>query len=119
MFTRAVCVVLAFAVPAIADSKPATKAFDENPSKWKLNQEGHFTHPRVNRQFGVVEVISDTELLMREILSTGPSLAFILSGKPTKGIVDKAILDLEGNYKVTGTRKHGGRTVFVIEPIKR
>jgi hypothetical protein len=47
-----------------------------------------------------------------------PNREFVLKGHPTKGLADGKKITVEGLWKVTGTKKEGRRTLYVIEPAK-
>jgi len=44
---------------------------------------------------------------------------FIVKGKPRKGLVDDKLITLDGLWKVTDTKKHKGKTYYVVEPVKK
>jgi hypothetical protein len=44
---------------------------------------------------------------------------FVLKGKATEGLADGKVFNLPGLWKVTGTKKHNGRTYHVCEPVKK
>lgn len=71
--------------------------------------EGEYAHK-------VLEIIDDNSLYMA--ISINPRINVVVKGIKTKGLVDGAIVPLPGVWEFTGTTKHAGKSVFVIEPHK-
>lgn len=89
--------------------------------KWELDSIGKM--PDCNLL--VAEVLGNEEILVRGVASALGSNKqevtlritpdFVLK-TPTKGIVDGKKLKPSGLYKVVGTKKVNGKTIFVVEP---
>lgn len=63
----------------------------------------------------VVEVIDgQTAAVQFGYKGTGPT--FVVQGVPTKGWADDAYVRSSGDWKVVGTVKYGGKTVFGLRP---
>lgn len=115
----------------------------EQPFKWELDAIGKFEPQGVPNKntdatdyFKALEILSGDEVLVEgtrsfprsavgspgKPLKISPARAvvihqpFIVKGIPTKGVADGSIVKLDGVYKVTSTKKHDGRTYFVISP---
>ena len=70
---------------------------------WK---EGEYAHK-------VLEVIDNNSVYMA--ISYDPQVNVVVKGIPTKDVVDGVVIPLKGVWEFTGTTKHAGKTVFVIE----
>lgn len=68
----------------------------------------------------VEEVVGEREMLLTCHHNGNVSRQFLVAGVPTKDLADGSRVNdrLRGTFRVTGTRKLGGRTVFVIEKRK-
>lgn len=139
-------VSIAISILLCAYSTVTAQAKKEEPFKWALDAIGAFQGPQgkpdaKSKDFGgkilyyfrVLEVISKDEMLlegMRDIPSAVGSgkvtkartetvhKPFVVKGQATKGIVDDAIITLDGKFRVIETKKHDGKTYFVITPHK-
>lgn len=65
--------------------------------------------------FRVREVVNDSEMVV--YLPGSRDNPVYIAGRSTKGIADGREVELPGEWKVTGTRKHRGRTYYVAEPV--
>jgi hypothetical protein len=75
--------------------------------KWR---KGEYAHR-------ILEIINESSVYMA--ISYDPRINVVVKGISTKGLVDGAVLPLEGVWEFTGTTRLNGRTVFVIEPYTR
>lgn len=65
----------------------------------------------------VDEVLGPKEFVARVRQSATSDLFVVISSFPTKDLVDGALLDTGSKlWRVTGTRKHGARTLYAVEP---
>lgn len=78
---------------------------------------GEFVHaprgPRVALK--VAEIIGDDEMVLRPEDARLP--AVLVRGRDTRGLAEDRRLELTDCWEVTGTRRHRGRTYYVLEPI--
>lgn len=65
----------------------------------------------------VIEVIDKDSVYLA--VAYRPEVNIVVKGIPTKGIVDGAKLPMLGLWEFTGTVKHAGKTVFVVQPLVR
>lgn len=75
-------------------------------------------------RFAVESVVSAKEGVVEAFLGSDREKSamhyrFVIRGVDTSGWVDDKVVSLAEVYKVTGTAKVGGRTMFVIEPVKK
>jgi hypothetical protein len=78
-----------------------------DPFTLSVGDKGNF----MNRTFKVVSVV-DADTVQ---LSHGLSFRFLVVSVPTTGLVDNAVVTMPGVWEVTGTRKHYGSTLYVVE----
>lgn len=63
----------------------------------------------------ILEIIDKDTMLMK-LGRMNP--AFLLKGMPTKGLVEDKVIEVKGKWKVTDTKKHRGKTYYLVEPVK-
>lgn len=115
MFRSAALVVLLVVPCAVAQEKQ----FALHPDQWELGQVATFP-PQEKYHFEVMDVIGPNEFQVEGI--SGPIIwidPFIVRGMSTKGFVTDKIIKLDGYFKVIDTKKHKGKTLFVLEPVKK
>lgn len=79
--------------------------------------------PQLRLLFAVHDVIGPREAVIvaffGDLKKSASHFYFVLSGVETSKWVDGKIIPLEQEYKVTGTKKRGGKTMYLLEPAKK
>jgi hypothetical protein len=89
-------------------------------SKLEIGQVGTLPPAKDGYYLEVASVLSDNEHLIRGVAPRYVTRPFLIKGLPTKGLADGKKVEHPGEFKVTDTRKlSDGRTVFVLEPVKK
>lgn len=125
------CILLLVAVPAFAEDNAGFVPIREN-GEWSINfkvgNSGWFKDAEGDLDgkigFAVESVMSKSEAVVEAFIGSNRRKSamhyrFIIRGVDTAGWVDDKIVSLAEEYKVVGTGKASGRTMFIIEPVKK
>ncbi len=112
----AIFVVALWPVPAQPqDKKGDPEPVNMRPSDFKTGLVGRLArYDGATWHLKVVRVIDEKSMVL--LLLGEPRLPF-LANTPTKDMVDGKMTNLSGVWRVTGTTKVDGRTMFAIEPV--
>jgi hypothetical protein len=106
---------LAALIPA-EDVKPRNIPDDS----FKLGEAYYFYYGNLGAAVKVLEIVDEKSAIVQLEVGSNTYPQKLLLMTPTKGMVDGQLYQdaLRSAWKVTGTKKVGGRTVFVMEPVK-
>ncbi len=85
------------------------------PEKFKVGQVGEFRQGTTQFEFRVIEVIDKETMEVR----CGTMPAFLVAKFATADYADDQKFELKGEFKVTGKKKVGRRTLWVVEPVRK
>jgi hypothetical protein len=101
---------------SVPPSSPARQIEGSVFPDLKVGSVGHFKHSKDGYwKTRVVEIIGKDSMLL-EVGGKPPT--FMVKGYPTKDLADDELVELEGDWKVTGTTRYEGKTYKVVEPVK-
>ena len=112
-----IAVAAALAVPCSAADHP-----DLHPYRLKIGAVGPVDWEVVVEEVGKTEVVVRVESELRAEYWAAPwgrlehQISVLLRGYDCKDLADGKPFQLHGTYRVAGTRKLWGRTMFVLEP---
>lgn len=78
---------------------------------------GHFGTQDDFWYFVVEEVVSEMEMIVHGVTSRSRGKSFLVTGLPTKDLADDVRVRLDAIFKIDGTRKVSGRTIYVVRPV--
>ena len=102
-----------FALLIVLCPAPA-RAGPINPTAFAKGQTGMLPRP-IPGYYEVDSVLSDDELLVELHYRGRTYPAFVVKGLPTKDYADGSKIEFTDTFEVTGTRKLGSRTVWMVE----
>jgi hypothetical protein len=121
---NAVRLLAAAVLLVVVAAAPAQRSTELDPRTFEVGQTGKL--PAQSDRFFFLEVgqiLGDKEMVVVPLARAGggprPILfgnRFVVRGVSTKGLVDGKTVRLEGEYRVSGTKKVGQSTLFVVEP---
>jgi hypothetical protein len=105
-------ILAAIAVAVLAAAVHANPYPDMHPKGMRVGNVGDFKQ----WEWTVAEKIDDRTAVV--YISTFPELPVLVKGfDGFKDVADGSELRIPGRWKVTGTEKRGGRTLFVVGPL--